>query len=115
MPLRKLGPFKSAGVACVLQQLDLEKLDKQAKLPPPIRCTRAAEVLVISPADLVVVLVSRFMAAWMSESSSGEKAMASSSVRSIIWTREAWKGSSSSFAPALTLKTSQRGYWWKPP
>ena len=47
-PLRKLGPFSAAGVPCVLQQMNLDELDRTGKLPPTIRCTRAAEVLVIS-------------------------------------------------------------------
>ena len=45
---RKLGPFSATGVACVLQQMNLDELDYLNKLPPPITCTRAAEVLIIS-------------------------------------------------------------------
>lgn len=45
---RKVGPSQITGLACVLQQVNLEKLDQENKLPPTVRCTRSAEVLVVS-------------------------------------------------------------------
>lgn len=46
--LRCVGPSQITGLACVLQQVNLEALDRDNHLPPAVSCSRAAEVLVIS-------------------------------------------------------------------
>ena len=49
---RRVGPSQMLGLAVVLQQMNLEELDKKSMLPPTVRCTRAAEVLVVSGRSL---------------------------------------------------------------